>query len=506
MISPFGAALVRRPGGGQNARLDGTKRARTPWLAALVVFLAAVGVFGLYGDQGELYHDHGIVLFAGQQFADGVPPYVGIFDHKGPGGAALAGCGVWLGRALGSGDVAGARLLFLLLAAGAVAAVFLLTAEVFRDSWPGLLAAAVFLTYHGFGQVASSGPEPKTPMVLFQVLALWLTARRRWFAAGLAGSAAALVWQPMAILVAATGFLAWKAGGSGRARALGAAALGGALPVVATVLYYAVHGALFELADGLLLFNLSGLENEATLVQNVKSLVATSAFAFKAAGVTIPLGVAAMLLLSARCLRERNARWAAEPSAVVLLTFPAPVLWSSLDFQGFPDFFCFLPYTALGFGWLLWCALERASVGALGRALVVLVLAGTGAVGYRVFASDHLEEQRAATEALAERYGADARLVSVGAPQAMALLGQRGPTRYLYMMRGIYNHVERRVEGGFAGWLEDLSEYDPDAVVTSDSARSEMGPHAEHFDAWLEAGFVRGPDYYGNCVVFERRR
>ena len=62
--------------------------------------------------------------------------------------------------------------------------VFLLTSEALRSPWPGLIAAASFLTYWGFGLVAASGPEPKTPMVLFQALALWLTARRRWFWAG----------------------------------------------------------------------------------------------------------------------------------------------------------------------------------------------------------------------------------------------------------------------------------------------------------------------------------
>jgi hypothetical protein len=486
--------------------LDQPDAARTPWLLALVVFLGASGVFGLYGDQGELYRDHGIVLYAGQQFADGVPPYVGIFDHKGPGGAVVAGCGVWLGGVLGSGDVAGARLLFLLLSAASVAAVFLLAAEVFRSPWPGLLAAASFLTYWGFGQVAGSGPEPKTPMVLFQALALWLTVRRRWFAAGLTGSLAFLVWQPMAVLVAATMFLGWRSAPAERGRALGAAALGGALPVAVTVGYYAVHGALFEFVDGMALFNLTGMENEQTIAQNVKTLVATSAYAFKAAGVTIPLGAAALVLLMLRCLRDRGAAWSADPLAPVLLTFPAPVLWSVLDFQGFPDFFCFMPYTALGFGWLLAEALERASLGTAGKLFVVLVLTGSAAVGYRVFAPDQLGAQREATEALVERYGEDARFLAVGAPQVMVLLERQNPTPYLYMMRGIQNHVEAHVEGGFDGWLGELSEYDADVVLTTDYARSQMGEYGDAFGAWLEAGYTRGPAYYGKCVVYERNR
>jgi hypothetical protein len=482
--------------------LDGTVAARTPWLLALVVFLGSAGVFALYGDQGELYHDHGIVLYAGQQFADGVPPYLGIFDHKGPGGALLAGCGVWLGGILGSGDVAGARLLFLLLSALAVAVVFLLTSEALRSPWPGLIAAASFLTYWGFGLVAASGPEPKTPMVLFQALALWLTARRRWFWAGLAGSLAFLVWQPMAVLVAATMFLGWRLA---RARGLVAAALGGALPVVATLVYYAAHGALYELVDGLVLFNLSGMENERTLVENLKSLLATSAYAFKTAGVTIPLGGAAVVLLIARCLRERGAGWAADPAAPVLLTFPAPVLWSVLDFQGFPDFFCFLPYTALGFGWLLAGGLEHGGVGVGGRLLVVLALAGSAAVGYRLFAPDKLGAQRAATSALVEHHGEDARFLAVGAPHVMVLLERESSTPYLYMMRGIQNHVEAHVEGGFDGWLRELSEYDADVVVTTDYARREMGPYGERFGAWLEERYARGERYWGNCVVYVRK-
>jgi hypothetical protein len=57
----------------------------------------------------------------------------------------------------------------------------------------------------------------------------------------------------------------------------------------------------------------------------------------------------------------------------------------------------------------------------------------------------------------------------------MVLLERENPTRYLYLMRGIRNHVESREAGGFAGWVRALAEYDPHVVITTDQARGEMG-------------------------------
>src|SRR3712207_9105294 len=42
-----------------------------------------------------------------------------------------------------------------------------------------------------------------------------------------------------------------------------------------------------------------------------------------------------------------------ETFAPVLLSLPFPVIWSMMDFQGYPDFFVFIPYVAIGFGGVL---------------------------------------------------------------------------------------------------------------------------------------------------------
>ena len=44
-------------------------------------------------------------------------------------------------------------------------------------------------------------------------------------------------------------------------------------------------------------------------------------------------------------------------AAAFLLSFLAPVIWSVLDFQGYPDFFVFLPYFAISFAWMVFLTL-----------------------------------------------------------------------------------------------------------------------------------------------------
>ena len=56
----------------------------------------AVLVYGLYGFDGVLLRDYSIYLYSGQRMAEGIPPYVSIFDHKGPLSPMIAGLGVML--------------------------------------------------------------------------------------------------------------------------------------------------------------------------------------------------------------------------------------------------------------------------------------------------------------------------------------------------------------------------------------------------------------------------
>src|SRR5436305_189754 len=111
----------------------------------------------------------------------------------------LAGLGVMLSKLLNWDDIYAVRLVFFATACLAVVAVYLLGKSVFRSQMAGLFGALTFLGFYPYGHPAASGPEPKTPMVLFEALSLPFMVQKRWFWAGLCDSLAFLVWQPMAI-------------------------------------------------------------------------------------------------------------------------------------------------------------------------------------------------------------------------------------------------------------------------------------------------------------------
>src|ERR671933_1327320 len=109
-------------------------------LPLLVLFLA-VFVYGMYGFDGALPLDYSIYLYSGQRMAEGVPPYVSAFDHKGPLSPMIAGLGVMLSWPLGWDDVYTVRLIFFTTACLGVVAVYLLGACVFRSRVAGFFAA-----------------------------------------------------------------------------------------------------------------------------------------------------------------------------------------------------------------------------------------------------------------------------------------------------------------------------------------------------------------------------
>ena len=92
----------------------------------LLVLALAVFVYGLYGLDGVLLRDYSIYLYSGQMVAEGVPPYVSAFDHKGPLSPMIAGLGVVLSWPLGWDDVYTVRLIFFTTSCLGVVAVYLL--------------------------------------------------------------------------------------------------------------------------------------------------------------------------------------------------------------------------------------------------------------------------------------------------------------------------------------------------------------------------------------------
>lgn len=224
-------------------------------LVPIVAIVSAV-VYTLHGFHGALTRDLGIYSYAGQQVADGVPPYLGVLNRAGPLAHVLPGTGALVARVAGLDELVTMRVVFMLLAAAAVAMIYVLGRDLLGSRAAGLVTAAALLSFHGFIQYASNGPREKTPMTLFVIVALWAVTRRRWFTAGVFTSLATLCLQTaffstftavaVAVLLVAT---------DGRVRAALRVALGGLMPVAVLATWFALAGSLREAWDAFYVIN-----------------------------------------------------------------------------------------------------------------------------------------------------------------------------------------------------------------------------------------------------------
>src|SRR5919199_3130513 len=449
-------------------------------LPLLVLFLA-VFLYGMYGFDGALPLDYSIYLYSGQRMAEGVPPYVSIFDHKGPLSPMLAGLGVMLSKQLNWDDIYTVRLVFFTVGCLTVVAVYLLGKSLFRSEAAGFFAALTFLGFYAYGYPAASGPEPKTPMVLFETLSLLFASQKRWFWAGFFGCLSFLVWQPMGLFAVIVFVLALSRPKeerySGVLRALG----GIVAPLVASVGYFYYHGALGDLVDGVVLFNAlyltRGEITTAPIVHRMlwdpslsQTLSDPSLLWEQLSGVVlpyitmaVPIVVGLAMIVRLYFLRPYQYRF-----APILLSLPVPPLWALIDFALSEDFFVYLPYAAIGFGAFAAWAIRRTKtprlIGALlGAALLGVAIANTfsevnAPAAEKLLGTEiDLPQQREGALQIEKRFAQEGlRIASLNSPQVLVLLHRENPNRYLFITAGIDRYIEAKEPGGFEGWLESL--------------------------------------------------
>ena len=118
-------------------------------LTFLLVFLLAAIVFSQYGLDGLVRRDHGIYIYSGRQMAQGIPPYVGIFDHATPMAPLISGMAVSVANVLNLDDIMVVRITFLVFCSFAVAVLYLLGSHLFNSQKLGILSAFTFVGFSG---------------------------------------------------------------------------------------------------------------------------------------------------------------------------------------------------------------------------------------------------------------------------------------------------------------------------------------------------------------------
>jgi hypothetical protein len=77
----------------------------------------------------------------------------------------------------------------------------------------------------------------------------------------------------------------------------------------------------------------------------------------------------------------------------------------------------------------------------------------------------NLSDQREGALEIKDRLGEDAKLASINSPQVLVLLHRENPNPYLWITAGVDREIDAETQGGFDGWIRELGEFDPDAIV-----------------------------------------
>lgn len=444
-------------------------RFRTRTFDWLLVFscLAAIGVYLIRGFDGYLSRDLALYSYGGQRVADGVAPYIGVFDRGGPLAQFLPGLGVVFARIVSLDDVLGVRVVFLAFAVASVGLVYLIGRDLFESRQTGVIAASVMLSFHGFTHFAANGPRPQTVMVAFVLAALLALTHQRWILVGIFVSLATLTWQPAFVAGVAAIFPAVFIGleKRGRPRALFQSAIGGLVPLGFVVGGYVAIGRLGAFLDGFVLANL-------------KYTVATPIFdrfglnlvllkdGYGLSAFLLLLGLAAIWALSYVALREENLVSRKRASLIAIGSFTlAAMAWTVfIDFDSYPDAFILLPGAALGVGAVVAQAAAHGLVPKLAEITVVAAVAIAIVYPVRNPASG-LQEQKAAVDAFLAATPNSATILSVHAPQPLVLANRENPSEYQLFAYGADEYVNEVWPGGIEGYAQWVERHAPVVAV-----------------------------------------
>jgi hypothetical protein len=449
-----------------------------PWVDPLVVGLVALVVYGLHGFHGELNRDKGVFTYGGIHVAQGTPPYVDIFNSVGPLADAVPGLAIRLGSLVGVDPVLSERLFFTVISALCCSLVYVLARDTVGSRAAGMIAAAAFLTFEDFTSLAAGGPSDKTTMVLFLLGCLILLGRRRWALAGACAALGTLTWQP--VLAVAAGALVAAAlvdRVDTRLRILTRFTLGGLVPTLAAVCYFVAADALSQAIQGFVVVNVG-------YAQQPSALTSPGPIASKmwdGYHWTFPLAIAGLVLLLVLGARAALTlrRPTASPTAPRLVICTAGALvataWTLLVVNGAPDLFVVLPFAALGLAAAAVLLAGRLRRGVARPGIVVVVglsvlVAGVHSVTTR---DDGERLQRADVQAVLGTQPADAVVVSLSAPQVLALSGRDSPVPYQIMSETQQRYLDATYPGGMPGFLDHvLVGLQPTFVVVGSSFRS----------------------------------
>ncbi len=383
-------------------------------------------------------------FFIAERAAAGVPPHVSHFDPKHALSLLMTAASIHGGRFIGLDDVRASRIISVIMAGTAVAAVWALCYQISSGYLCAHLGALVILHFGQFFNMAAMGSRPKVFIVAFMLLTVLAVARNRPFWAGVTGAAAFLCWQPtLLVLGMAVPILLLR---QGRVKSIALLAAGALIPIVLYHFYFYANGALAEQIEQAYRYPREYMAHAYGRFGKLRRNTGwyfrvQEGFSLRSVYPILFGCFLAITWLVALVKPRRTLQLIEENPALpyVVLAGTGALAFTIYDYQGYPDTFFVLPFLAVvcgvGFGKAAeWLAADRSRFVRLGVfGLCLLAVYSMSAITGRTRGgASRLESQYALGRQVGEMLEAGKTVYAVGCTHLLA-----------------FNHVDNHVNMGF---------------------------------------------------------
>ncbi|HKS43489.1 MAG TPA: DolP-mannose mannosyltransferase [Blastocatellia bacterium] len=444
-----------------------------------------------------------------QVISRGGVPYKDVVNIKTPLSAYIGAAAILISKPFGLRDIYAIRITYTILAALTIAFTFLVASYFFESLRIGLLAALIILGVERFPLLSLSGAQPKTPMILFGLIALWAVIKDRPFLAGMFGMLSALSWQPGLLFVGAAGLGFSKYLTSWRDLKVAKLLAGAAVPLVLLLTHLWIGGAVKDFYNWCFHypFNVYGPREYTTgqgFFDRFSKLIEKP---YASDRIYFYLSVAGLLLAIAREVTEGikhgfRAVLQLAPRHQIIIAALVYFIFCRIDLQGEQDLIPMLPFVAIFASVLMIYSLDAVmkldsrlrGVSSLvlfqriGFVIIcaVVLFAGLTSVFSARTPPKRLKAQLADAAALAALLEPGDNVFVHGRTEILVLTGLPNSRKYTNLDHGKDNYLNQVEPGGFEGWFEQLKAERPKVISLS---RMKGVDHKKELVNWAESEY-----------------
>ena len=464
--------------------------------------------------------DPAIYDYIAQSILRGQVPYKDVVDIKSPGAPYLSAVAMFTARVFGMRDVLGVRVLNVVML-GLLSSLTFLVAQIYlRSRIAGLIAFMVPLMRNQFVDFMMEGTQPKLPMIAFGMLALLMIARDKPFWAGFVSMLSCLCWQPglmftgVALLIFSRYLTSWR-----DLRVI-KVILGAVIPLVVTLSYFYLRGALGDLWAWAITYNYSvfGPEAEQSIGASSGHLWLVARRMFERDIVLVILAAIGLVaFLTERLLDKVKQRGSLKSPDLFrdAVLFPPLVYlaFSLINFQGGPDSIPFFPFIGIFAGWAIvrFSRLVASNLPDQPDLRVNIWLpAITAAVIFAVvlfrsvtYPPDErtLKQQYAAIAPVAELLGPQDQIYVHGSADILVLLNRPNLNPYVFLDWGADDFAARRRSTTFETIIDQMEAQAPKLVSIS---RLRKVTHRADFERWLDQHYLKLNLYNSDTIMIRK--